>query len=557
MRGPTPADLLQQIQKISPAAGRVAEDLATTIGRSYQDEIQELRDRNNELAKEANDAVNGRVEQIDAARSLLSAGLPCDPDMSLGDMINLALRSNAEAKNTYAADLERIAYELHNALGLSVSTEKYEGYKDWAAWWKRLMEKVAEYHSIEKDWTGHLNRVRETTEAAKDALSDGFGIDRVMALPEMVKRAVETYRGTRGQIEVQASAIADYDTFAMRLRSLHQTYFAGTEWAHEEGTELLDAIEKAYGAASHAMAKEVVAKDGERAKTSALINEIRDLFVDHFGSKGKFSWDGSVPVLEQLSRVFLALANTPKRTMPSDVTVEQLTAMYQTAQEELTRVTDTAIERGEKLTQALRDWTNETRRSERLALALKHEQQRRKQEQARAEAMILVATEEALEPPTKYDYSWSPGIDVIGQLRRISEMRLDGWQRFERETGRLQLENDVITKTMKRKDERIKELEEFVSRAALSDQSDITPGPSTIPTSAYCKDPSCSDATDGPHVHFPLADEGAPASWTDGPAHSHVFGEECANWCVARGGCGDPKCEHAPDGGQHPAAATS
>jgi hypothetical protein len=36
--------------------------------------------------------------------------------------------------------------------------------------------------------------------------------------------------------------------------------------------------------------------------------------------------------------------------------------------------------------------------------------------------------------------------------------------------------------------------------------------------------------------------------------HSHHLDEPCENWCAVRGGCGDPACEHAPDGGQHPAA---
>jgi hypothetical protein len=62
---------------------------------------------------------------------------------------------------------------------------------------------------------------------------------------------------------------------------------------------------------------------------------------------------------------------------------------------------------------------------------------------------------------------------------------------------------------------------------------------------AYCG-PECSEG----HTYEKgcIKHEPSPTN------HSHSVEDVCENWCVVRGGCGDPACEHAPAGGQHPAA---
>jgi hypothetical protein len=302
-------------------------------------------------------------------------------------------------------------------------------------------------------------------ELHKIMLREFPGAPEDLRLDDLMSFVGEQYRTMRGQIETQAANLEaveqreqNYQGALNEVRSLHQQYFAGTEYGAEPGTRFIGWMAKVYEVASQLMAKDVVERE----------------------------------------------------SAPKSATIEQLESMYNQVNEALGEMTEVAAQRGQKLEEALRSVLTEKARGDRLQLAFVQEETRRKQERARGDAIVLAATEEGVESPAKYDFAWSPGLDVILQLRRVSAMRLDGWQRFEREAGRLELENGLLKGRLEAAEERNRELSGFLEsaglpeRAPLSEESDVAPGQDStaIPAESYCKDPSCTDAPDGPHVHF-------------------------------------------------------
>lgn len=55
------------------------------------------------------------------------------------------------------------------------------------------------------------------------------------------------------------------------------------------------------------------------------------------------------------------------------------------------------------------------------------------------------------------------------------------------------------------------------------------------------------------HITF-VGDDVPVMHMSNDQLHNHDEGDPCEVWCYARNGCGDPACNHAPDGGNHPKA---
>jgi len=103
-------------------------------------------------------------------------------------------------------------------------------------------------------------------------------------------------------------------------------------------------------------------------------------------------------------------------------------------------------------------------------------------------------------------------------------MRLDGWQRFEREAGRLDLENGLLKGQLQAAEERNRELSGFLesagtpARAPLSPESDVVPGPEYIPPIGVVLEP-----VDSPKISPDAAAiiaEARSMGWADGTPKS-------------------------------------